>query len=70
MRSTFALSLFSLLVFGELANLTRCYTEEALSDQILSLPGISNVDFGFNQFSGYLSLPGVNGGMTKHLHYW
>jgi len=41
------------------------YTPEALADQITNLPGAENLDFKFNQFSGYIK---VNG--TKNLHYW
>lgn len=41
------------------------YTPEALADQVVNLPGAENLDFNFNQFSGYLK---VNG--TKNMHYW
>jgi len=41
------------------------YTPEALADQVINLPGAENLDFNFNQFSGYVK---VNG--TKNLHYW
>ena len=41
------------------------YTDAALKDQVLNLPGSENIDVNFNQFSGYLT---VNS--TKQLHYW
>lgn len=46
------------------------YTPEALADQVTNLPGAENLDITFNQFSGYLNIPGVNGNMTKFMHYW
>lgn len=46
------------------------YTPEALADQITDLPGAENLDINFNQFSGYLNIPGVDGNMTKFMHYW
>jgi cathepsin A (carboxypeptidase C) len=45
------------------------YTDEALNDQIVKLPGSENLSINFNQFSGYLSLANDVSG-TKHLHYW
>jgi carboxypeptidase C (cathepsin A) len=41
------------------------YSEEALLDQVIELPGL-DYSIEFNQFSGYLNLPNS----TKHLHYW
>lgn len=41
------------------------YTDEALSDQLTSLPGL-NWNPNFNQFSGYLNLQGTK----KFIHYW
>lgn len=41
------------------------YSENALLDQIVELPGL-NYHIKFNHFSGYLDL--VN--TTKHIHYW
>ena len=41
------------------------YTPEALADQITNLPGAENLDFKFNQFSGYIKING-----TKNMHYW
>lgn len=46
------------------------YTPEALADQITNLPGAENLKITFNQFSGYLDIPGVNAGDKKHMHYW
>lgn len=40
------------------------YSPEALADQVLDLPGLTD-PITFNQFSGYLK---VNN--TKNLHYW
>ena len=41
------------------------YTEDALSDKILALPGLI-WETKFNQFSGYLNLKGTE----KYIHYW
>jgi carboxypeptidase C (cathepsin A) len=41
------------------------YTEEALLDQVTELPGL-NYPLKFNQFSGYINLPGTE----KNIHYW
>ena len=41
------------------------YTNEALLDQVTELPGL-NWQPKFNQFSGYLNLPGTE----KFIHYW
>ena len=41
------------------------YTDEALADQIVNLPGL-NYNTGFNQFSGYINLQGTK----KNIHYW
>ena len=51
--------LFSLLSFA------NSYTEEALSDQVLDMPGL-NYKPAFNQFSGYIQLAETQ----KHIHYW
>jgi len=48
----------------------NAYTEEALADQVLNLPGAESLKVAFNQFSGYLTIPGTKGGATKHMHYW
>ena len=45
------------------------YTPEALADQITNLPGAENLDVTFNQFSGYLNIPGGSGN-SKFMHYW
>jgi len=41
------------------------YTSAASNDQIIDLPGLT-YELGFNQFSGYLNLPGTK----KQIHYW
>ena len=41
------------------------YTMEALNDQVTDLPGL-NYETHFNQFSGYINLPGTE----KQIHYW
>lgn len=48
----------------------QAYTDEAIADQVLNLPGTEGLDIQFNQFSGYLSIPGVSGALTKKMHYW
>lgn len=45
------------------------YTKEALADKIVKLPGADALDITFNQFSGYLSIPGASGN-SKNIHYW
>ena len=51
-------------------NGAAAYTPEALADQVTALPGSENLDISFNQFSGYLDIPGGNGELSKHMHYW
>lgn len=41
------------------------YTNDALADQVVNLPGAENLDIPFNQFSGYLTVDG-----SKQMHYW
>ena len=41
------------------------YTQEALNDQIVSLPGTEDLEINFKQFSGYLQVSD-----SKNLHYW
>ena len=53
------------LFFSALAYTASAYTPEALQDQVTDLPGAENLDFDFNQFSGYLTVDG-----TKQMHYW
>ena len=43
----------------------RLYTEDAVADQVTDLPGLL-YDIPFNQFSGYINLPGTE----KQIHYW
>eukprot|EP01039_Chlorochromonas_danica_P002025 gene2024-2208_t len=50
--------------------LSLAYTQEALADQITNLPGTDGLNIKFNQFSGYLAIPGTSGALTKHMHYW
>jgi hypothetical protein len=59
--------LLSLLSLGCLffSGVFADYTPEALADQVTSLPGAENLDFSFNQFSGYLTIGG-----SKNMHYW
>lgn len=51
-------------------SLAYAYTEEAIADQVKNLPGAEKLNIKFNQFSGYLSIPGTSGEKTKHMHYW
>lgn len=62
-------SILSLLCLAGLLG-ANAYTEEALADQVLNLPGAESLKVAFNQFSGYLTIPGTKGGATKHMHYW
>ena len=43
------------------------YTEQALLDQVVDLPGTDGLDIQFNQFSGYLQ---VESGGLNNMHYW
>ena len=52
-----------------LAHCGVAYTPAALADQITNLPGAEKLDIKFNQFSGYLNIPG-NDGNSKFMHYW
>jgi carboxypeptidase C (cathepsin A) len=58
-------TLFSLF-YGSMSALRGSqYTDDALSDMVTELPGL-NDKLSFNQFSGYLNLPGTK----KQIHYW
>jgi hypothetical protein len=52
-------------VVGALVASANAYTQEALADQVTSLPGAENLDINFNHFSGYLTVA-----ETKQMHYW
>ena len=65
--------LFLVMFLFQLGTLTDCYTEDALRDRIINLPGTELLlTAKFNQFSGYLSVKGLmaQGEKTKNLHYW
>jgi len=57
--------IWSLAVFSALLSAVNAYTEQALADQVVNLPGTTGLDIPFNQFSGYLTVDG-----TKNMHYW
>ena len=50
---------------SNLASNAFVYTEDALLDQVTDLPGLKDA-LSYNQFSGYISLPGTQ----KNIHYW
>ena len=58
------------LVLASIENIINAYTSEALADQIINLPGASNLEVSFNQFSGYLNIEGLSGEKSKFMHYW
>jgi hypothetical protein len=58
------------VVLSFLVRYSGAYTPEALADQVTNLPGAEKLTINFNQFSGYLDIPGTSGQNTKHLHYW
>lgn len=62
--------LATVLSFALLASSVSAYTEQALADQVTNLPGSENLQLNFNQFSGYLDIPGTSGAKSKHMHYW
>ena len=57
--------LFAALLLSLFTVVSSSYTEEALSDQVLDMPGL-NYKPAFNQFSGYIQLAGTE----KYIHYW
>ena len=57
--------LFAGILLLSLFSLANSYTEDALLDQVLKMPGLS-YEPAFNQFSGYIQLAGTE----KHIHYW
>jgi len=58
-------SLFLNLLFFVSYSSSVEYTQDAVLDQVTNLPGLS-WEPNFNQFSGYLNLPGTE----KFIHYW
>jgi carboxypeptidase C (cathepsin A) len=63
-------SFFATLLLFTKNQIIDSYTIDALADKILNLPGAEKLDVKFNQFSGYLSVPGIGGQISKNLHYW
>lgn len=61
---------FSAITFVAAVGSAAAYTDAALKDQITALPGTEGLDIPFNQFSGYLDIPGSSGEKSKHMHYW
>ena len=59
------ISLFYNSVNSALRGAQNIYTEDALNDMVTELPGLKDT-LTFNQFSGYLNLPGTK----KQIHYW
>ena len=59
------ISLFYNSVNSALRGTQNIYTEAALNDMVTELPGLKDT-LAFNQFSGYLNLPGTK----KQIHYW
>jgi len=59
------ISLFYNSVNSALRGAQNIYTESALNDMVTNLPGLKDT-LTFNQFSGYLNLPGTK----KQIHYW
>ena len=55
----------AITVFCSTLALVSGYTDEALADQVVNLPGAEKLDIPFNQFSGYLTVDG-----SKQMHYW
>lgn len=51
-------------------SIIAAYTDNAVADQIVNLPGAENLDIDFNQFSGYLQIPGNDPNINKNMHYW
>ena len=62
--------LLSIVTLASVAIFVSAYTRDALADQIRYLPGAEKLNVTFNQFSGYLNIPGIAGDNSKFLHYW
>ena len=62
--------LSSVISFALLVSSVAAYSPEAVADQVTNLPGSQNLKLNFNQFSGYLDIPGTSGSKSKHMHYW
>jgi carboxypeptidase C (cathepsin A) len=63
-------SFFATLILFARNQIADSYSTDALADKIENLPGAEKLDVTFNQFSGYLSVPGTTGEKSKNLHYW
>lgn len=46
------------------------YTDAAISDQVLSLPGADALAITFNQFSGYIDVRAEKAERPAYMHYW
>jgi hypothetical protein len=46
------------------------FTPQAEQDRIVSLPGAEHLPVTSFGFSGYLSINGTDGTLTKQQHYW
>jgi len=57
----------SILVLVASALHTAAYSDDALLDQVVSLPGAEALTIPFNQFSGYLT---IGDAQSKNMHYW
>lgn len=62
--------MLAVVLLAYLCQYASAYTPEALADQVKNLPGAEQLTITFNQFSGYLDIPGTSGANTKHIHYW
>ena len=62
--------LLSIVTLATVTIFASAYTRDALADQIRYLPGAEKLNITFNQFSGYLNIPGTAGDKSKFLHYW
>lgn len=62
--------MLAVVLLAYLLQFSSAYTPDALADKITNLPGAEKLDITFNQFSGYIDIPGTSGQNTKHIHYW
>lgn len=60
----------TIILLVAVLSVVSAYTKEAKADKIASLPGAEGLAIKFNQFSGYLAIPGTSAEKTKHIHYW
>jgi hypothetical protein len=65
--ATMFVNIFAFAALG--LAIAAAYTQDALDDMVVDLPGSDGMDLPFNHFSGYLDIEGKDGTLSKHMHY-